>query len=450
MIRFLFRPYAISLLLAWPMCWAQTTELSGAPPVLPLEEAIRTTFKDNRQLQTTQLDVSKAEQATAELATSRYPIFDVGILSGVALNPIQLTIPEGTIGIVPGIGPLPAHDADITTPRRITAVVHASIAQPLSQLYKIGLGLRASRIGEAFARENLGQKRQETAQQVRQAYYQMAQTQAQLASAETSLRYLTELGALMEHRRSEEAVLRSDVLSVSAKTSQQRYQLLTLRDDLETQKEAFNRMLGRDLNVAFSVELLATPAFEELDLAAARSKALEQRPEVRKAKLQVEKADLDIRRERAEYLPDLSLQVSYLSFANISFAPQNFSSAGFLFSWQPFDWGRKHHKLEQLRSTAKQADLARTETGQQVLLEVGAQYRKLAEARALLEAQTAVQESEREKLRVVMQRFEQKAALTADVLQQQAALAQADSQLSQAVAGFWTAKASFHRALGEE
>jgi outer membrane protein TolC len=450
MIRFLFRPYAISLLLAWPMCRAQTTELSGAPPVLPLEEAIRTTFKDNRQLQTTQLDVSKAEQATAELATSRYPIFDVGILSGVALNPIQLTIPEGTIGIVPGIGPLPAHDADITTPRRITAVVHASIAQPLSQLYKIGLGLRASRIGEAFARENLGQKRQETAQQVRQAYYQMAQTQAQLASAETSLRYLTELGALMEHRRSEEAVLRSDVLSVSAKTSQQRYQLLTLRDDLETQKEAFNRMLGRDLNVAFSVELLATPAFEELDLAAARSKALEQRPEVRKAKLQVEKADLDIRRERAEYLPDLSLQVSYLSFANISFAPQNFSSAGFLFSWQPFDWGRKHHKLEQLRSTAKQADLARTETGQQVLLEVGAQYRKLAEARALLEAQTAVQESEREKLRVVMQRFEQKAALTADVLQQQAALAQADSQLSQAVAGFWTAKASFHRALGEE
>ncbi len=103
-----------------------------------------------------------------------------------------------------------------------------------------------------------------------------------------------------------------------------------------------------------------------------------------------------------------------------------------------------------MRGTAKQAVLTSADAEQQVLLDVGVQYRKLAEARALLDAQTAVQEAEREKLRVVMRRFEEKAALTADVLQQQAALAQADSQFSQALAGFWTARAAFYRALGEE
>jgi len=441
---------SVSLLLAVSMSRAQSPGPSGDPPVLPLDEAIRTALKDNRQLQSTLLDVAKSQQATAELGASRYPRFSTAVLSGMTLNPMHFTIPEGAIGTIPGIGSLPAKNEDFSAARRVTALIHASAAQPLSQLYKIGLGLRASRIGEEFARENLRQKRQETAQQVRDAYYQIAQTQAQLASAETSLRYLTELGALMERRLSEEAVLKSDLLSVRAKASQQRYQLATLRDGIESQKEAFNRLLGRDIATAFSVEPLPLPDLEELDLPVARAKALEQRPEIRKAKLQLEKTELDIRRERAEYLPDLSLQLTYLTFANVNFAPQNMSSAGVLFEWQPFDWGQKRHKIEQLRSTARQADLARTDAGQQVQIEVGAEYRKLAEARALLEAQTAEQEAEREKLRVLMRRYEEKAALTADVLQQQAALAQADSQLSQALAGFWTARADFHRALGEE
>ncbi len=64
-----------------------------------------------------------------------------------------------------------------------------------------------------------------------------------------------------------------------------------------------------------------------------------------------------------------------------------------------------------MRTTAKQADLARTDAGQQVQIEIGAEYRKLAEARALLEAQTAEQEAEREKLRVLLRRYEEKAAL---------------------------------------
>lgn len=407
-------------------------------------------LKDNRQLQSAQLDVSKAQQATAEIGDSRYPQFSADVLSGVALHPIHFTIPEGAMGDIPGIGPLPAENKDVTEPRHITALVHASAAQPLTQLYKIDLGVRASRIGEEFARESLRQKRQELAEQVRDAYYQIVEAQAQVEAAEASLAALVELGALTERRLSEEAVLKSDLLSVKAKTSQQRVQLLTLRDGIETRKEAFNRLLGRDIRTEFSVELLPQPSLEELDLETARGKALDQRPEIREAKLQVEKAGLDIRRERAEYLPDLSVQLSYLSFPNINFAPQNLTSAGFLFQWQPFDWGQKHHKIEQLKSAAQQAGLASTDAGQQVLIDVDAQYRKLAEARALLEAQMAVQESEREKLRVAMQRYEQKAVLMADVLQQQAALAEADSQLSQAVSGFWTAEAAFRRALGEE
>jgi outer membrane protein len=184
------------------------------------------------------------------------------------------------------------------------------------------------------------------------------------------------------------------------------------------------------------------PTAEELDLAAARREASEKRSEIREARLQTKKTELDIRREHAEYLPDISLQLSYISLPNISFAPKNILSAGFLLQWQPFDWGQKKHKLEELKSTSKQAVLSAQDAEQQVLVDVNQKFRKLMEARALLDTQAAVQEAEREKLRVTMNQYREKAALLADLLQEQALVAQADSQYQQALAGFWTANPS--------
>jgi outer membrane protein len=57
---------------------------------------------------------------------------------------------------------------------------------------------------------------------------------------------------------------------------------------------------------------------------------------------------------------------------------------------------------------------------------------------------------EREKLRVVTNRYQEKSALLTDALQQQSSLAQADMQYQQALSSFWTAKASFDRAVGEQ
>jgi outer membrane protein TolC len=437
------------LLAGGSMCRAQQPGVAPLP-VLTLEDAIGLAIKGNRQVRIGALDIAKASEATAEARTARFPQLNAYILGGIPLSPINFTIPTGALGVYPGLGPPPGKDSPISTPRRLAGLVYGSAAQPLSQLFKIRLAIRESQLGEELARENLRQQKQETAHQVRQGYYDLVRTQSQISSAEATLKYLTELSALMDRNLAEQTVLKSDSLNVKAKLSQQRYQLLTLRDAIDTRMEAFNRLLGRDLAAGFSVEVQPMPSADELDLAAARKTALAQRPEIRKTRLQSAKAELDIRRERAEYLPNLSLQLSYLSLPNVSFAPQNITSAGFLFQWQPFDWGQKRHRLEQLRTTAKEATLSTEDAGQQVLLDVNAKYRKLLEARALLDTQAAVQETEREKLRVLMNRYEQKSALLADVLQQQSLLTQADSQYQQAVADFWTAKADFGRALGEE
>ena len=192
------------------------------------------------------------------------------------------------------------------------------------------------------------------------------------------------------------------------------------------------------------------PAVEEIDLAAAQSLALRQRPEIQEARLQTKKAETEVRRQRAEYIPDISAGFTYASFPNVSFLPQNFMNAGFLVQWQPFDWGQKRHKTKSLRDATKQSTLAERDTEQQILLDVNTKFRALAEARMLLDTTALTQQEQREKLRETTNRYPEKAALLSDVLQQQGAMVQADSEYQSAVAAFWKAKANFDRALGRE
>ena len=235
---------------------------------------------------------------------------------------------------------------------------------------------------------------------------------------------------------------------MKAKLKQQRYQLLVAEDALVLQKQNLNRLLGRDLSTPLSVQMLAFDELVEWDLDAARKQALEQRPEVREAKLQTKIADMDVRREHANYIPDLSVQVSYLGFENVNFLPENVGTVGFLFHWQPFDWGYKKHRIAELKATTEQKATAEQDVEQRVLLEVEGKFRKLEEARMLLDAQTDQREAEQLKLREVTDHYNQKAALLADLMQQQAAVSGAEAQYQQALAGFWTARANFEKAIG--
>jgi outer membrane protein len=328
--------------------------------------------------------------------------------------------------------------------------VNASAAQPLTQLFKINLAVKQARLGIDLANEGVRAQNQDTVRQVKEAYYQVAQLQAQVLSARAAVRSLSELSTLTEQRLAQETVLLSDSLTVKAKLKQQRYQLLLAEDSFELQKQNLNRLLGRELRTPFSVEMLPVGELVEWDLDTARKQALELRPELRGARIQTKIADLDVRREHAKYIPDLSLQVSYLGFQNVNFLPQSAGTVGFQLQWQPFDWGYKKRRIAELKATTEQKATTERDLEQRVLLDVEEKFRKLGEARILLDALTDQRQAEQTKLGEVTNRYNQKAALLSDLTQQQAQVSQADAQYQQALAGFWTARANFEKAIGVE
>ena len=423
---------------------------TAAATPLTLEQAISLAQANNRQIKNAILTVSMDEDQIAEAHTYRLPSMNVYALGSQLLTPVDFTFQKGVFGDFPGIGPVPGKDTKIHTPLRPTFYGLTQVSQPLSQQYKIGLNIRQAQLAKLVDEQKLRSQKQSVVNQVKKAYYAILQTQSSLASSEENLKFDRELDRTTDQLVLEKAALKSDSMSVKARIAQEEYNSLTLRNTMASQKEQLNNLLGRDIRMDFSAVEVPEATDIETDLEAARTKALSERPELREGRLRVEQAKISRRITKADYIPDVSLTVNNLSFVNVNMLPSNVASAGVLITWNPVDWGRRKHELATAMKQIDQATNSVNDAESQVLVEVAAKFRKLAESRALLFVAKLQLDAERERLRVLMNQYEQKVVLFKDVLQQRSSVETATSQNSQALLSFWAAKADFEKSLGEE
>jgi outer membrane protein len=204
------------------------------------------------------------------------------------------------------------------------------------------------------------------------------------------------------------------------------------------------------VRTAITTEDVSAIAAIDVDLAAAQRQAVEQRSDVREARIKVQQAELDRRMKKAELIPDIGLQFSYMSNFNIDVLPRNLAAVGVQVKWEPFDWGRKGRELAGKGAVAEQARLAAREAEDRAIVDVNTRFRKLGEARALLKVADSLRTAAREKLRVKTDQFQLQAALLSDVMQIRTEVADSNDQYQQALLSFWTAKADFELAVGEE
>jgi len=418
--------------------------------VLTLDRAIELARANNRETKRANFDIDKQREASAEASTFYYPRFDTYLLGTQLLGPLNFTIATGQLGTYPSTGPIPGNDINLHTPARPIAIASITATQPITQIPRIRFSVAEQRLNEDLSRQTYSQRDQQLVSDVRRAYYSLLQSQSQAESQRATIQSLEEFDHLTERRLQERAVLKADSLRVKAEEAKARYQLMVIEDALSDRKESLNRLLGRDLLVEFSVQPVSSALPEELDLQAARKLALAQRPEIRIASIRKSQANLETRIEKTRYLPDISVQANYLTTAGISFLPQNVGAVGALLTWQPWDWGQKRHNIAQKVIAEHEAVLTEEDARDQVLLDVDSQFRKLREARVQLAVAEGARNAEQERLRNQTDAYAQQAILLSALLQQQASLATTEDQYRQALLAFWTARADFARALGEE
>src|SRR5882757_1454027 len=417
-------------------------QTSGAT-LLTLDQALMLARSKNRDLKQFGFDVGKQREALGEAKTHLYPRFDTSVLAAQLLAPLDFTIRKGQFGTFSGTGPIPGSDTDLHTPARPIAIASVTATQPLTQLIRIHLSIADQRLKVGAAQLSFAQREQKLTDDV-------LQSQIRYESQQSMVKYLEELLQLTDRRFDQQSALKADRLSVKAELAKANYQLTTIEDTLADSKEALNHLLGRGVQTEFSVEPVPATFPEQEDLSAARATALEHRPEAKLAANRVRQAELSTKSEKTHYVPDIAIQASYFSPANINFLPQNIGMVGALLTWQPWDWGEKRHRVRQAALAEQQAGLSLEDTREQILLDVNSKFRHLREARSHLAVAEAIRDAEIEKMRNQKEAYSQQSILLSDLLKQQSSLADAESQYHQAVLVYWSARADFQKSLGEE
>jgi outer membrane protein TolC len=429
----------------------QAADQQSSLPELTLEQAVELAVANNSSLKTASLETQRVADDLAANRTRRFANTQVSALGAQLLTRPSVTFPEGSLGTYRATGPIPATNQKIEIARKPAGLISASVIQPLSTQYQLHLQLNALALGLKGARLDQEKTRLEVVDQVRRAYYAVAEAQSALDSLEASLPYYQESHRLALANLSKETILESDLLRANAQLLKTQNAISDATDKVASAAERLNDLMGRDIHTQFRVTAIDTADAEPMTPAAMEARALQNRPDLKKAKLQVQQAHYDARAKKAEYIPDVSVAFNYFTTANFAPAlPSNIGTVGLLLRWEPWDWGRRRKEYDEKRVKEEQAKVGVTATERAVLLEVRDANRQLENTRRQLVLSNATERATRQKLQEVQEQVKREAALSRDLFQAQSDLASADSQQQQALTAFWKARADLKKAIGEE
>ena len=100
----------------------------SSPSVLTLDQAIEQAVANNSALKTASLDTLRAaDDLAAANRTRRFANTQIIALGGQLLTKPSVTFPQGSLGVYPGVGPIPGTDQKINIARKPAGAVFASV-----------------------------------------------------------------------------------------------------------------------------------------------------------------------------------------------------------------------------------------------------------------------------------------------------------------------------------
>ena len=399
--------------------------LSVSAEQLTLDQAVAAALEHNANVKNAQLEIEKAQTRVAAAKTRRLPSLELSLIGGEALNNISIEIEET------------GDRVDLA--RTFSMFGIARITQPVTQLHAIGLGIKLNEAALAADRERERAARIAVAREVKSAYFAVLSARGYAEAMQESVTAWEEVEREMNVRVSQKAALEADRLDASARLASTKLAALSANNALATAKDQLNYLVGRPVDVVDVTELAKMPAG-----------AVENRPDVREAELLVEQAKLDWKLKNAERIPEVALMVSSATPFNNDRLPNNMTSAGITMSYEPFTWGRREAQIREKRHALEQAENALRDRKSIAEIEIAAKQRKVEESAAQIAVRRLEAEAARERLRVTKTKFQQQAARLDEMFNANASLAQTAAREQEAISAYWTARADYEKAIGQE
>ena len=415
---------------------------------ITLPEAVDLAQRQNSALKISKQKVEENRQRIASARSKYFPQLS-NESSYMGLSDKQLvTIPAGSLGTVPGLGPFPGRDTTIDQGSTMMFISSTTLSQPLTQLFKVHEGHGVAKAEHAIAEADARKTEDDIIFSVHQLYYGLLIAQKQQEAAQALL------SAAQEGLRESEDAVRAGNLLQAAVTGS-RVQLLQGRQaQLAAEIQSADVTLELNDLLGLPLETILVPAEVDDPLPVPKSLpeylqlALAHNPDLESAKGAVAKAGHAARAARDEYIPEISLFARHVYQDGSPFIAGNIGMFGLQMTWDIFDWGNRRGLVGQRRAQLTQAEENRKRIGQQITVEITKAYRKLELTRNMLDVATETLKLQRENQRLTADRVKAGTATSVRLAEAVAAVRKAELDELRTALGYRLALAELNRISG--
>jgi multidrug efflux pump subunit AcrB len=427
---------------------AAAGEASAEQMKLTLPEAVDLARSHNSALKISREKIEESRQRIVSAKSRYYPqLSNETTFVGVSDKEL-VTIPAGSLGTVPGLGPFPTQDTSINQGSDSLLLSNTTLTQPLTQLFKIHEAHQIAKSDSAIAESDARKTENEVVFGVHQLYYGLLIAQKQKEAAQAAVEAAKE-----GLRESEDAVRSGNVLEVTATESrvrllQGRQALLAAEIQISDLNSELNDLLGLPLDTELAPVRITDAFPTPQTLPEYLGEALSRNPELQAAQGSVTKAGHAVAAARDEYIPDISLFARYTYQEGVPFVENNIGTFGVQMTWNIFDWGTRSGVVGQRRSQLTQARENRKRIEQRITVEITKAYRKLERTRTMLDVAGEALILQRENQRLSADRMKAGTITSVRHAESVAAVRKAELDELQAALGYRLALAELDRIAG--
>jgi multidrug efflux pump subunit AcrB/outer membrane protein TolC len=417
---------------------------------ITLDEAVALSTQQNSNVRLAELKEKEMKARVGEVRANYFPVLS-DESSAVHLGEMErLVIPQGSLGVYNSAGSIPGNNISIKLGNQDFLLSTTTLAQPLTQMFKIHFGVSVAKADEGIAHEQAHQARNEVALKVKQLYYGLLSDEKQKRAAE--LRIEAGEARLAEAKNGVDAgtVLELKVLESKAQIAEAQHTLGSLEDTIADMQVEFNDLTGLPLNTeieleAPAVELPELPALAQDDLEA---DALAHNPEVAAAQLTVAKAHAGVGAARSEYIPEVGAFGQYIYQNGVPLLAENSGAVGLRMNWTLLDFGKRTGQIREQQSKLSEAEENLHQTEDRVRVDIEKEVRKVRRAETGLKAAQESVSALAEAVRITGNQVQAATTNLSALKEVEAQLAEAEAGLFQAEMERSIARAELERTIG--
>jgi len=344
---------------------------------IDLDEAVRLALRQNTALNVARARVREKERVIASARADYFPQISNETNAGTLSDRELVTIPAGSLGTVPMLGPFPTQAVTLDQGSRFVVLGSTTAEQPLSQLWKVRQGVPVAEADQRVSEAELKRAEEEVVLAVHQLYFGLLAARKQIAALEGQL-----TAAQESLREAEEAVRSGNALEVAALGARasllkSRQLLLAAQNQASDLAVELANMLGLALDTELQLDDVAETPDPPLEREQYLKSALERNPELQAAKETESKAAAGVAAARLEYIPNLGAYARHTYQSGVPFLSHSFGTFGVQMSWNLFDWGKRRAVVEERHAQLTQARENVRRIGDRVSVDVDKAWRKL-------------------------------------------------------------------------